>query len=70
MRLNPTGGEMSVAPSSRTHGGPSTLSSHRFAMRYSASPRKLPPMPVEIWSLRDGGVVSPAISHSALAANV
>ena len=27
-------------------------------------------MPLAIWSLRDGGVVSPAISHSALAANV
>ena len=27
-------------------------------------------MPLAIWSLREGGVVSPAISHSALAANV
>jgi hypothetical protein len=27
-------------------------------------------MPVLIWSLRDGGVVSPAISHIALARKV
>jgi hypothetical protein len=39
-----------------------------LAIRYSDSPRKEPPKLVVIWSLRDGGVVSPATSHTALAA--
>ncbi len=39
-------------------------------MRNSGSPRKLPAMPLATWSLRDGGVFSPAISHNALPAKV
>ena len=38
-------------------------------MRNSASPRKVPPMPLATWSLRDGWVVSPTISQKALPAN-
>jgi len=40
------------------------------AMRNSGSPRKLPAMPLAIWSLRAGGVCSPVISHQALPAKV
>ena len=39
-------------------------------MRNSGSPRKLPAMPLAIWSLREGGVFSPVISHHALPAKV
>jgi len=45
-------------------------SSTRLDIRKSASPKKLPPMPVAIWSLREGGVCSQAISQKALHANV
>ena len=38
-------------------------------MRNSASPRKVPPMPLATWSLRDGCVFSPAISQTTLPAN-
>jgi hypothetical protein len=69
-RLKPTGGEISAAAVSRQNGGTFSCSSVRFDRRNRISPRKLPPMPVLIWSLRDGRLRSPAISHSALPANV
>jgi hypothetical protein len=40
--------------------------STRSAVRKSASPRKLPANDVVIWSLSDGGSVSPATSQTAL----
>ena len=48
-RLNPVGGEMRAAPSSRQNPGVSPPpSSSRLAMRNNASPTKVPPMPVVI----------------------
>ena len=65
-RLKPTGGDTAVAATSRHKLVLGSRSRIRFDMRKSASPRKLPPMPVLIWSLREGGVASPAISQKAL----
>jgi hypothetical protein len=39
-------------------------------MRKSGSPSMTPPMPLATWSLREGGVVSPANSQKTLPANV
>ena len=70
-RLNPTAGEIAAATHSRQACGMLLRSRSTIcAMRYSGSPRKLPAMPLAIWSLREGGVFSPAISHIALPAKV
>jgi hypothetical protein len=69
--LNAVDGDNAAAPSSRARPGVSPLHfNSQPAERNRASPRKLPPMPVVIWSLSEGSVVSPAISHSQLPANV
>ncbi len=58
---------MTAAPSLRQNpGSPFPPSSNRVASRKSGSPRKVPPMPVVIWSLIEGGPVSPAISQRML----
>src|SRR5689334_25032796 len=68
-RLNPVGGEMSAAPSSRQNpGGPSLSSNNKLAIRKNGSPINVPPIGVEIMSLMEGFVVSPAISHKKLPA--
>ena len=62
---------MTAAAASRQNRGvPSACSSTRFAMRKSGSPSMTPPMPLATWSLREGGVVSPANSQKTLPANV
>ena len=54
-------GERVVAPSSRKNPGFSpSSSSTRLAIRKSASPKKLPLMPVAIWSLIEGSSGLPA----------
>src|SRR5471030_3249418 len=66
-RLTAVGGETIAAPNSCQKSGlsppPSSTSS---AIRKSASPRRLPALPVVIWSLIEGGSVSPAIFHRKL----
>jgi hypothetical protein len=69
--LKPTAGEIAAATHSRQGAGMLLRSrSSIWAMRYSGSPRKLPAMPLAIWSLRAGGVFSPAISQARLPAKV
>ena len=66
-RLNPVGGEMIAAPSSRQNPGFSPPpSSRRLAIRNAASPMNAPPIAVLMWSFSEGGVVSPAVSQSRL----
>jgi hypothetical protein len=67
--LKPVDGWISAAPTSRQSGGISSSSNNRLASRNSASPMNEPPTPVLMRSFADGGVVSPAISHSALPAS-
>ena len=61
---------MAAATTSRQKGDPISRSSHRLEMRNNASPRKLPPIPVLIWSFFEGRVVSPAISQNMLPTKV
>jgi hypothetical protein len=68
-RLNASGGDNSVAPN-RPATSLFVSSKIQLELRNIASPRNVPPMPVVIWSFSDGGVVSPASSHSALPRNV
>src|SRR6266540_2947764 len=42
---------------------PFDFSNTRLATRNNGSPRKLPPMPLAIWSFLDGTVVSPGVSQ-------
>src|SRR5665647_798000 len=66
-RLIPVDGEIIVAPSSCQNPGlPPSPSSTRPAIRKSASPKKLPPMPLANWSLMEGFVVSPPVSQRKL----
>src|ERR1700693_3862760 len=68
-RLKPVGGESAAAPSSRQNpGGPPSFSSNRLAIRKSGSPKKLPAIGVVIWSLMEGGPVSPPSSQRTLPA--
>ena len=70
-RLKPVGGEIAAAPNSRQNPGllPSP-SSNKPAIRNNTSPKKLPAMPLAIWSLVEGGVVSPYVSQRKLPALV
>jgi hypothetical protein len=66
-RLNPVAGESAAAPSSRQKPGFSPPpSSSRLAIRKAASPMRAPPIPVLMWSFREGGVTSPAVSQTKL----
>jgi hypothetical protein len=62
---------MTAAETSRQNPGvPFAFSSTRLDMRNNDSPRKVPPIPLAIWSFLEGRVVSPAISHITLPAKV
>jgi hypothetical protein len=70
-RLKPVDNDTNAAPSSRQNPGLSPPpSSSRLAIRNRASPMKVPAMPLAMWSLREGGVVSPYVSQRKLPARV
>src|SRR3972149_11096934 len=70
-RLKPVEGCCAAATSSRQNPGFSPPpSSSRLAIRKSGSPKKDPAIPLAIWSLKEGSVVSPPVSHRKLPTKV
>ena len=66
-RLIRPGGEMDPCLDDSRRENPGflaiALSLARLAIRKSASPKKVPPIPLAIWSLMEAGVFSPPISQ-------